>query len=112
MSAALSGFAAISRKDFAQAQLDFATALSEDPSQALPYFGQALIKVNDRDYDSAKDLLSHAVQLEPSTAIHRSYSGKLFFENAQSEHSRQEFDAAIALDPNDQRRTSIAPSLM
>ncbi len=101
MSAALSGFAAISRKDFAQAQLDFATALSEDPSQALPYFGQALIKVNDRDYDSAKDLLSHAVQLEPSTAIYRSYLGKLFFENAQSEHSRQEFDAAIALDPND-----------
>ena len=97
----LAGFAAIDRKDFGRAAELFETALTHDRSQSLPYLGQALLKARDRDYESAKDLLSKAVQLDPSVAVYRSYLGKLFFEDENTQAALNEFEAAIALDPKD-----------
>lgn len=97
----LAGFAAIDRKDFSRAAALFETALQQDGSQSLPYLGQALLKARDRDYQSAKDLLSRAIQLDPSVAVYRSYLGKLFFEDENTQKALHEFEAAIALDPKD-----------
>jgi tetratricopeptide (TPR) repeat protein len=97
----LAGFAAIDRKDFSRAAQLFETALQQDSSQSLSYLGQALLKARDRDYQSAKELLSKAVQLDPSVAVYRSYLGKLFFEDENTRKALHEFEAAIALDPRD-----------
>jgi len=97
----LAGFAAIDRKDFSRAAELFETSLKQDGSQSLPYLGQALLKARDRDYQSAKELLSKAVQLDPSVGVYRSYLGKLFFEDEDTQKALHEFEAAIALDPKD-----------
>lgn len=101
MSTTLAGFAALANKEYDQAESLFTSAMQEDPSQSLPYLGSSLISAHDRDYDTAKDKLSQAVQLDPSVAVYRSYLGKLFFEDEQSPKAIQEFDAAVAIDPND-----------
>ena len=101
MNSILSGFAALSEKEFDKAEADFLQAQAEDPSQSLAYLGQALVKVNDNHYDTAKGLLSKAVQLDPSVASYRSYLGKLYFDDEQSDQARKEYDAAIELDAND-----------
>jgi tetratricopeptide (TPR) repeat protein len=101
MSATLAGFAALERKEYERAQERFNEALKLDSSQSLPYLGQALIKAKDRDYSGASAFLSQAIQLDPSSAVYRSYLGKLFFEDENTPKSLEEFQAAIALDPND-----------
>ena len=101
MSATLAGFAALERKEYESAAERFSQAISLDGSQSLPYLGQALLKAKDRDYTEAKTLLSQAIQLEPSSAVYRSYLGKLFFEDENTPDSLKEFEAAIAIDPND-----------
>lgn len=101
ISATLAGFAALERKQYEIAQARFDEALKIDNSQSLPYLGQALLKAKDRDYSSASTLLSQAIQLDPSSAVYRSYLGKLFFEDEKTPQSLKEFEAAIALDPND-----------
>jgi tetratricopeptide (TPR) repeat protein len=100
-SATLAGFAALERKEYESAAVHFDEALRIDSSQSLPYLGQALLKAKDREYADAKSLLSQAIQLEPSSAVYRSYLGKLFFEDENTPKSLEEFEAAIALDPND-----------
>jgi len=101
MNSILAGFAAIVDKDFEGAQADFVQAQREDPSQSLAYLGQALVKVNDNEYDDAQGLLSKAIQLDPSIASYRAYLGKLFFDTEHSDKARQEYNAAIELDKND-----------
>lgn len=101
MSTTLAGFAALANKNYEEAAALFDSATREDPSQSLPYLGSSLISAHNRDYDTAKDKLSQAVQLDPSVAVYRSYLGKLFFEDEQSPRALQEFDAAVAMDPND-----------
>lgn len=101
MSTTLAGFAALANKEYDEAESLFTSAMREDPSQSLPYLGSSLISAHNRDYDTAKDKLSQAVQLDPSVAVYRSYLGKLFFEDEQSPKAIQEFDAAVAMDPND-----------
>ncbi len=71
------------------------TALSHSP-----ILGKRSLKL-ERDYQSAKDLLSKAAQLDPRVAIYRSYLGKLFFEDENTRKALDEFEAAIALDPRD-----------
>lgn len=100
-SATLAGFAALERKEYESAAGHFDQALRIDSAQSLPYLGQALLKAKDREYSDAKALLSQAIQLEPSSAVYRSYLGKLFFEDENTPKSLEEFEAAIALDPND-----------
>ena len=97
----LAGFAALSRKEFEKAAALFTTAIKKDSSLSLPYLGQALLVARNRDYQAAKDFLSKAVQLDPSVAVYRSYLGKLFFEDENTEKALHEFEAAIALDPKD-----------
>ena len=101
MNSVLAGFAALSRRDYGDAEANFERAQKEDPSQSLAYLGQALVKVNDREYGATKELLSKAVQLDPAVASYRSYLGKLFFDDEHSDKARQEYDAAVELDPND-----------
>jgi len=101
MSTTLAGFTALANKKYDEAENLFTSAMQEDPSQSLPYLGSSLISAHNRDYDTAKDKLSQAVQLDPSVAVYRSYLGKLFFEDEQSPKAIQEFDAAVAMDPND-----------
>ena len=101
MSTTLAGFAALANKRYEEAENLFNTAIQEDPSRSLPYLGTSLISAHNRDYDTAKDKLSQAVQLDPSVAVYRSYLGKLYFEDEQSPKALQEFDAAVAMDPND-----------
>ncbi len=101
MSTTLAGFAALERKEYELAAERFDEARSLDSSQSLPYLGQALIKAKDREYSSASALLSQAIQLDPGSAVYRSYLGKLFFEDENTAKSLKEFEAAIALDPND-----------
>ena len=101
LSTTLAGFTALANKRYEDAQNLFATAIQEDPSGSLPYLGSSLISAHNRDYDTAKDKLSQAVQLDPSVAVYRSYLGKLYFEDEQSPKAIQEFDAAVAMDPND-----------
>ena len=101
MNSILAGFAALSRHDFDDAQANFVQAQREDPSQSLAYLGQALVKVNDREYGETKELLSKAVQLDPAVASYRSYLGKLFFDDEHSDAAREEYNAAIELDKND-----------
>ncbi len=101
ISATLAGFAALERKEYERAAERFDEALKIDSSQSLPYLGQALLKAKDREYSSAAALLSQAIQLDPSSAVYRSYLGKLFFEDEKTPESLREFEAAIALDPND-----------
>jgi tetratricopeptide (TPR) repeat protein len=97
----LQGFAAVQRKNFDDAARFFEQAVQADSSRSLPYLGQALVRVRDRDYAAAQALLSKAVQLDPSVATYRSYLGKLFFENEDTPNALREFEAAVALDPND-----------
>lgn len=97
----LKGFAAVQRKEFTRATQYFDEAVKFNNSTSLPYLGQALVKVRDRNYVEAKALLSKAVHLDPSVASYRSYLGKLFFEDEDTPNALQEFEAAIALDPND-----------
>ncbi|MEY4669647.1 MAG: hypothetical protein RL518_2346 [Pseudomonadota bacterium] len=101
MSTTLAGFAALANKEYERAQDLFESATRQDPSQSLPYLGSSLISAHNRDYSTAKDKLSQAVQLDPSVSVYRSYLGKLFFEDEQSPRALQEFDAAVAMDPND-----------
>lgn len=101
LSSTLAGFAALANKRYDEAESLFEQAIQRDPSQSLPYLGEALIDANSRDYGAAKQKLSQAVQLDPSVAVYRSYLGKLFFEDEQSANSIKDFDAAIAIDPND-----------
>ena len=101
MSSTLAGFAALSARDFEEAQQHFNTALVEDSSLPLPYVGNALVAAQYRDYGSAQKSLSQAIQMDPSVAVYRSYLGKLFFENESSPKALQEFDAAVELDPLD-----------
>lgn len=101
MSSTLAGFAALSARDFEEAQHHFDTALREDSSLPLPYVGNALVAAQDRDYGSAQKNLSQAIQMDPSVAVYRSYLGKLFFEDENSPKALQEFDAAVELDPLD-----------
>lgn len=101
MNSILAGFAALSKHDYNDAQTNFVRAQGEDPSQSLAYLGQALVKANDREYGETQELLSKAVQLDPSVASYRSYLGKLFFDDEHSDKARQEYDAAIELDKND-----------
>jgi tetratricopeptide (TPR) repeat protein len=101
MSATLAGFAALERKEYESAAAHFDEALRMDSAQSLPYLGQALLKAKDRDYTDAKALLSQAIQQDPSSAVYRSYLGKLYFEDENTPKSLEEFEAAIALDPND-----------
>jgi tetratricopeptide (TPR) repeat protein len=100
-SATLAGFAALERKEYEDAAAHFDSAVRMDSAESLPYLGQALLKAKDRDYAGAKTLLSQAIQLDPSSAVYRSYLGKLFFEDENTPKSLEEFEAAIALDPND-----------
>ena len=101
MSSTLAGFAALANKEYTEADSLFAKAIQEDASQSLAYLGGALIRAHSRDYGAAQDKLSQAVQLDPSVAVYRSYLGKLYFEDENSPKAIQEFNAAIALDPND-----------
>ena len=79
----------------------FDNAIKSDPSQSLAYLGNALLDAQSRDYSTAQGNLSRAIQLDPSVAVYRSYLGKLFFEDENSPKAIEEFDAAVALDPND-----------
>jgi len=97
----LQGFAAVQRKNFEDAAKFFGKAVHADSSRSLPYLGQALVRVRDRDYKGAQTLLSKAIQLDPSVATYRSYLGKLFFENEDTPNALREFEAATSLDPND-----------
>lgn len=101
LSSTLAGFAALANKEYNDAATLFKQAIQQDPSQPLPYLGEALIQANSRDYITAKDKLSQAVQLDPSVAVYRSYLGKLLFEDEQSSKAMAEFNAATAIDPND-----------
>lgn len=101
LSSTLAGFTALSRKNPEAARAYFNSAIKEDPSQSLPYLGNALLDAQTRDYGAAKGNLSRAIQLDPSVAVYRSYLGKLFFEDESSPKAIEEFDAAIALDAND-----------
>jgi tetratricopeptide (TPR) repeat protein len=101
LGSALTGFAALERKEYELAALSFKDSISRDSSLALGYLGLALLSVKDREYAAAKDLISQAVQLEPSNAVYRAYLGKLFFEDQDTSRALEEFSAAIALDPND-----------
>ncbi len=101
MSETLAGFAALERKKFDQAAKHFERAIAADKGAGLPYLGSALLKARVGDYEGAKALLSRAVQLEPANATYRSYLGKLFFEDSDTAKSLEEYEAAIAIDPND-----------
>ena len=101
LSSTLAGFAALANKRYDEAESLFGQAIQKDPSQSLPYLGEALVRANSRDYVAAKERLSQAVQLDPSVAVYRSYLGKLLFEDEQSSKAIKDFDAAIAIDPND-----------
>lgn len=101
LSTTLAGFAALANKEYDRASSLFREAIQRDPSQSLPYLGEALIEANSRDYVTAKAKLSQAVQLDPSVAVYRSYLGKLLFEDEQSSKAIDEFNAATAIDPND-----------
>lgn len=101
LSEALAGFAALERKEYKAAEASFERAFKIDSALALAYLGEALLKARERDYSGAKELLSKAIQLEPTNAVYRSYLGKLLFEDQDTTGSLEEFAAAIALDPND-----------
>jgi tetratricopeptide (TPR) repeat protein len=101
LSSTLAGFSALANKEMETARSYFDTAIKGDPSQSLAYLGNALLDAQSRDYTTAKGNLSRAVQLDPSVAVYRSYLGKLFFEDENSPKAIEEFDAAVALDPND-----------
>lgn len=101
MSETLAGFTALASKEFDNAETLFSQAITKDPSQSLPYLGQALLQAQSRNYEEAKTKLSKAIQLDPSVAVYRSYLGKLFFEDENSPKAIEEFDAAVALDPFD-----------
>lgn len=101
LSETLAGFSALAEKEIEAAQSHFNNAIKADPSQSLPYLGNALVNAQSQDYGTAKENLSRAIQLDPSVAVYRSYLGKLFFEDEHSPQAIAEFDAAVALDPND-----------
>jgi tetratricopeptide (TPR) repeat protein len=101
MNETLAGFAALERKKFDQAAKHFERAIAADKGAGLPYLGSALLKARVGDYNSARALLSRAVQLEPANATYRSYLGKLYFDDSDTAKSLEEYEAAIAIDPND-----------
>lgn len=101
MTETLAGFTALASKEFENAAELFSEAIAKDPSQSLPYLGQALLQAQSRNYEAAKTKLSQAIQLDPSVAVYRSYLGKLFFEDENSPKAIEEFNAAVALDPFD-----------
>ena len=101
LSSTLAGFSALANKEMEAARSYFDTAIKSDPSQSLAYLGNALLDAQSRDYSTAQGNLSRAIQLDPSVAVYRSYLGKLFFEDENSPKAIEEFNAAVALDPND-----------
>jgi tetratricopeptide (TPR) repeat protein len=95
------GFAELARLDIDGARTSFAQAIEFSAGDGLPFLGLGLTEIRRGDLAGGRISLQKAAHLEPMRSLYRSYLGKAFFEDEIESLAAEEFDRAIALDPND-----------
>jgi len=95
------GFAELARLDVEGARVSFEKAIELGSGDGLPFLGRGLTQIRRGDLTGGRLSIQQAAHLEPARALYRSYLGKALFEEERENLSGEEYDRAIALDPND-----------
>ncbi|MFM1846905.1 MAG: hypothetical protein RL417_379, partial [Pseudomonadota bacterium] len=95
------GFAELARLDIEGAKISFTKAIEMGAGDGLPFLGRGLTEIRRGDLEGGRRSIQQAAHLEPARALYRSYLGKALFEDEQEDLSGEEYERAIALDPND-----------
>lgn len=78
-------------------------SISNEPSDAAGFIRRGMAEASRRDYPEAIADLTHACGLDPKSADCRYQRGLSYWSSAQPDLAVQDFNAALALDPNDYR---------
>lgn len=95
------GFLALIESDSEGAERYFKEAIELDETYPTAHLGKGLALTQKGDVDKGSASMATAVHLAPTTSIYRSYLGKALFERNKNALSKEEFNRAIELDPND-----------
>lgn len=95
------GFVRLIRDETEEALQDFDAAIGHDASLALSHLGRGLALIRRGDLEQGRIAIERAASFAPTTALYRSYLGKALYEEEKNELAGNEYDRAMALDPND-----------
>lgn len=95
------GFAELARLDVEGARRSFERAVAVGSGDGLPFLGLGLTMIRRGDLEGGRTAIQQAAHLEPARSLYRSYLGKALFEAENEGLAAEEYDRAMALDPND-----------
>ena len=97
----LQGFLFAAQNQASEAESTFSQALELDSGLADAWLGRGLIRIQQGRIDEGREDLLVAAATEPQRAVLRSYLGKAWTEEGETEKARVELEMAEKLDPND-----------
>ncbi len=98
---ATKGFIALIESEPEAAEGYFKEAIGLDETYPAAHLGKGLALTQQGEVEAGSASMATAVHLAPTTSIYRSYLGKALFERNKNLLSKEEFQRAIELDPND-----------
>lgn len=98
---ALQGFQLCAENKNSQAMQRFEHALSLDPGLGNAWLGRGLSRIRQGRLREGLEDLEVAAAVEPQRALLRSYLGKAFAANHESQRAEKEFSLARSMDPKD-----------
>ncbi len=98
---ALRGFVSCAQSRFKPARQAFEQAILLDGALGNAWLGRGLCRIRQSDVVGGRQDLEIAASSEPQRSLLRSYLGKAFFEERQSDKAFHELELAAKIDPQD-----------
>lgn len=95
------GFAALANFKRGDALAAFERALERDSADPLARLGLGLARINRGELAAGRQELEIAAQLDPTSALLRSYLGKAYYDERRERHAGEQYGLARALDAAD-----------
>jgi Tfp pilus assembly protein PilF len=95
------GFAALTERRVADAQVAFKKAIALDSADPLPRLGLGIAKINSGDLEGGRRELEVAIAMDSNNALYRAYLGKAYYEEKRGPLDADQLVIAKELDPQD-----------